>query len=123
VVVPHWGQEYTDAVTDEHRRIALRLLAAGADVILGSHSHWAGPIGFVDRRLVVYSMGDLVFDLEHDERTQQGIIVELTFAGPRLVQVELHPTLILDDSQPNLLEPDGGGLALLDAIARASGWR
>jgi hypothetical protein len=34
--------------------------------------------------------------------------------------VALHPTLILDDSQPNLLELDGGGSDLLDAIGRAS---
>jgi poly-gamma-glutamate synthesis protein (capsule biosynthesis protein) len=120
VVVPHWGSEYTDDATDEQRRIASRLVEAGADVILGSHSHWAGPLEFVDDHLVVYSVGDLVFDLEHDARTQQGVILDLTFAGPRRAQVELHPTLILDDSQPNLLERDGGGLDLLDAIARAS---
>lgn len=120
IVVPHWGREYTDVVTPEQRALAARLVRAGADVVLGSHSHWAGPLELVGGRPVVYSMGDLVFDLEHDERTQQGVIVELTFVGPRVVQVALHPTLILDDSQPNLLELDGGGWDLLDAIARAS---
>ena len=120
IVVPHWGREYTDAVTAEQRRVARGLVAAGADLVLGSHSHWAGPLELVSGRLVVYSLGDLVFDLQHDARTQQGVIAELTFAGRRLAQVELHPTLILAASQPNLLDPAGGGNALLRQIEAAS---
>ena len=120
VVVPHWGREYTDAVTAEQRRVARDLVAAGADLVLGSHSHWAGPLELIRGRLVVYSLGDLVFDLQHDARTQQGLIVEATFAGRHLAQVELHPTLILRASQPNLLEPTGGGNALLAEIEAAS---
>ena len=120
VVVPHWGREYTDSVTAEQRRIARALVAAGADLVLGSHSHWAGPLELIDGQLVVYSLGDLIFDLSHDERTQEGVIAELTFAGRRLVQVELHPTLILAGAQPNLLDPAGGGDGLLRAIRASS---
>jgi poly-gamma-glutamate synthesis protein (capsule biosynthesis protein) len=120
IVVPHWGREYTDAITAGQRRLGAALVGAGADVVLGSHSHWAGPLELVDGRLVVHSLGDLVFDLQHDARTQQGLIAELTFAGSRLAQVDLRPTLILDASQPNLLEPAGGGDALLRAIEEGS---
>ena len=120
IVVPHWGREYTDAVAPAVRRQAAALVRAGADLVLGSHSHWAGPLELVDGHLVVYSLGDLVFDLQHDARTQQALIVEVTFVGRRAAQVELHLTLILEASQPNLLEPRGGGDALLVAIRRAS---
>jgi poly-gamma-glutamate synthesis protein (capsule biosynthesis protein) len=120
IVVPHWGREYTDAVTTAQRRLARALVTAGADAVLGSHSHWAGPLELVRGRPVLYSLGDLVFDLQHDARTQQGIVAELTFVGRRVAQVELHPTLILNASQPNLLEPDGGGRTLLRAIEAAS---
>ena len=34
--------------------------------------------------------------------------------------LDLHPTLILAASQPNLLDPDGGGDALLRAIRASS---
>jgi poly-gamma-glutamate capsule biosynthesis protein CapA/YwtB (metallophosphatase superfamily) len=120
IVVPHWGREYTEAVAPAQRRLAAALVRAGADLVLGSHSHWAGPLELVDGHLVVYSLGDLVFDLQHDARTQQALIVEVTFVGRRAAQVELHPTLILEASQPNLLEPRRGGDALLQAIRRAS---
>ena len=95
-------------------------LADGTDLGLGSHSHWAGPLELIDGRLVVHSLGDLVFELLHDERTQEGVIAELTFVGPRLAQLELHPTLILGGVQPNLLDPAGGGNALLRAIRATS---
>jgi hypothetical protein len=44
----------------------------------------------------------------------------MTFVGAHLVQVELHPTLILGGVQPNLLDPAGGGNALLRAIRASS---
>jgi hypothetical protein len=47
-------------------------IAAGADLILGSHSHWVGPFEQITPgHFVFYSLGDLVFDWTHDERTQE----------------------------------------------------
>jgi poly-gamma-glutamate synthesis protein (capsule biosynthesis protein) len=121
VVLPHWGAEYTDRVTAQQRTFGREALEAGADMVLGNHSHWAGPIGIRSGdRLVVYSMGDLLFDLNHDERTQEAFLVETTFAGDRLVQVALHPTVIVDQAQLNLLAPAGGGSRLLRSVQAAS---
>ncbi|HYO42889.1 MAG TPA: CapA family protein [Candidatus Limnocylindrales bacterium] len=120
IVFPHWGAEYTDRLDGQQADLAPRILAAGADAVIGGHSHWAGPIRLVGNRLVVYSMGNLVFSLSHDARTQQGLLVELTFTGKQLAQVTLHPTLEVGSVQPNILTPAGGGTALLAAIQRAS---
>ncbi len=65
-------------------------------------------------------MGDLLFDLNHDERTQEGIMVEATFVGSDLVQVSLRPTVVVDNSQLNLLAASGGGDRLLRKIQTAS---
>ncbi len=66
VVSVHWGIEYQVAPTPEQRHWAQAALAAGADIILGHHSHVLGPIEQVQlngrRRLVAYSLGNLVFD-------------------------------------------------------------
>ncbi len=108
VVMPHWGIEYTDAVLPEELVDAQSMIDAGADLILGSHSHWFGPMQQVGvDHMVFYSLGDLVFDWTHDERTQESAVVDLTFSGRRLVQVDLHPTLIIE-GQPNLLSGDDG---------------
>ncbi len=122
VVMPHWGVEYTDRPTQSQRRQAAALIAAGADVILGSHPHWVGAMEAIDDGVVLYSLGDLIFDLTRSEQTEEGLIVELTFAGARLAQIDLHPTIQLDRSQPNLLEADDERL-MLERIRTASGDR
>jgi hypothetical protein len=43
-----------------------------------------------------------------------------SFVGRRLVQLDLHPTLMLDGAQPNLLDPAGDGAALLADVRTAS---
>jgi poly-gamma-glutamate synthesis protein (capsule biosynthesis protein) len=120
VVLPHWGVEYTAAPSVAERADARGLVAAGADLVLGSHSHWAGAAEWIEGHPVFYSMGDLVFALRQSTETLEGLVVEATFAGDRLVQVRLHATLILELVQPNLLDPAGDGAAVIDRMRRAS---
>jgi poly-gamma-glutamate synthesis protein (capsule biosynthesis protein) len=122
VVVPHWGVEYTDRPTALQRKQAAALITAGADVILGSHPHWAGAIEDVGKGVVLYSLGDFIFDLPRSEHTEEGLVAELTFTGRRLAQIDLHPTIELDRSQPNLLEPRDAQV-ILDRVRKASGDR
>ena len=120
IVFPHWGVEYTDALNAQQQSLGPALLRAGADAVLGGHSHWAGPIRVMGSKLVVYSMGDFIFDLMHDTRTQEGMLVELTFTGRHLSQVVLRPTVIVGAVQPGFLLPAYGGTRLLAAIRAAS---
>jgi Bacterial capsule synthesis protein PGA_cap len=120
IVVPHWGVEYTSNPTALQRSQAAALIGAGADVILGSHPHWAGALEAIGNGLVVYSMGDFIFDLPRSEQTDEGLIVELTFVGRRVVQIDIHPTIELDRSQPHLLDPARDGRVVLDRVRKAS---
>ncbi len=120
IVFPHWGVEYTDRLNAQQASLGPALLRAGADAVIGGHSHWAGPIRVMGSKLIVYSMGDFVFDLMHDTRTQEGILVELTFTGRHLAQVVLRPTLIVGAVQPGFLVASAGGSSLLARIRSAS---
>ncbi len=119
-VVPHWGTEYTTRVTPQQRRWARVMVRAGADIVLGAHSHVVGPIEFIDGVPVLYSLGDFLFDLPRFEETEEGVIVELTFQGDRLAQLELHPTVIVDRSQVALLEQAKDGQVVLQRMRAAS---
>jgi poly-gamma-glutamate synthesis protein (capsule biosynthesis protein) len=125
IVLTHWGVEYTARPTVEQRARARAILDAGADLIIGSHSHWAGAVGDASglgahgEGLTFFSLGDLVFDIDRSEETLEGLILELTFDGSRLVQVDLHPTLIVDLAQPNLLDV-ADAAQVLDRMRRAS---
>jgi len=120
IVLPHWGVEYRAAPTARQRAHAQRLVAAGTTVVLGSHSHWAGATELIDGRPVLYSLGNLIFDLTRSEETVEGVIVEITFVGARPTQVRLHPTVMVDLVQPNLLEAAGDGAVVIKRIRKAS---
>ena len=124
VVMPHWGTEYTYNISAYEKTDAAAFVAAGADLVLGSHSHWAGAIqsmaGPNGPAFIDYSMGDLLFNLNYDVATQEGVIVSLSFSGKRLAQVNLQPTVMIDGARVGLLSPSRDGQAVLDAIRAAS---
>ncbi len=133
IVFPHWGidatvQHVSDprSPTSSQRSLAADWLAAGADLILGSHSHFAGAIDDIDGHVVLYSLGNFIFDQDYWTDTSESFLPEMTFEGNRLVQLTLHPFVMRDQAQPNLLNPaTDDGAALLKAVRNAStglGW-
>jgi poly-gamma-glutamate capsule biosynthesis protein CapA/YwtB (metallophosphatase superfamily) len=121
IAFPHWGVEYSRTPTLRQRAKAARWVRHGADLVLGAHSHVAGAIEEIDGRPVLYSMGNFVFDQDWATFTMESLLVEATFHGDRLVQLRLHPLLIHDQSQPNLLDPRRDhGLRLLRQVRAAS---
>jgi len=67
IVALHWGAEYGDAPTQMQRSIATELSEAGADVIMGKHSHTVHPIEWHyredgTRALIMYSLGNFLAD-------------------------------------------------------------
>ncbi len=121
IMFPHWGVEYNRNPLPSQRRLAGDWVGAGADLIIGSHPHVPGAIEDIDGHVVIYSMGNFIFDQYWSTATMESIIPEMTFAGTRLVQLSLHPDIILDQAQPNLLDPArDDGRALMKAIRNAS---
>lgn len=120
IIMPHWGPEYVTSITTQQRRWARAMIRAGADAVLGAHSHVAGPIERVEGKPVLYSMGNLLFDLPRFEQTEEGVLAELTFDGARLAQLDLHPTVVVDQSRVMLLDPTADGRVVLRRMQAAS---
>jgi len=124
IVFPHWGVEYTRQPQPSMRRHAERWVKAGADLIVGAHSHVAGAIEDIGGSPVFYSLGNLVFDQHWSTNTMESALLEATFHGGTLIELRLRPYIIHDTSQPNLLDPARGeGRRLLRQVRAASaGW-
>ena len=65
IVSMHWGTENEFTPTAEQTRLAKLIADAGADVILGHHSHTIQPVEWVEgqgghRTLVTYSLGNFL---------------------------------------------------------------
>ena len=120
IVYPHWGVEYHAGPTAAQRALAKAMIDAGADLIIGNHVHWAAAMEIYKGKPIWYGLGNFVFDQTWSEPTQQGLLLELTFSGRRLVQARIHPLEILDSSQPNLLDPADGGNVVMSQVFGAS---
>jgi poly-gamma-glutamate capsule biosynthesis protein CapA/YwtB (metallophosphatase superfamily) len=62
IVSLHWGVEYKTVANSQQIGLAHALIDAGADLILGHHPHVVQGMEIYKDRLIVYSMGDFVFD-------------------------------------------------------------
>lgn len=63
VVIPfmHWGEEYVPE-NERQRKLAQSLIKAGASMVVGGHPHVTQGVEFYSDRLIVYSLGNFVFN-------------------------------------------------------------
>jgi len=101
IVMVHWGAEYTPRPTEIQKLIANNLVNAGADVIVGSHSHWVQPIDYINEKPVFYSLGNFVFDQPWSEETKKGLAVQLTFQNGKLINTDNLPIYMNSFAQPD----------------------
>jgi hypothetical protein len=120
IVFPHWGTEYDPTPFAGQRKLARAAIDAGADMVIGNHAHWAAGMELHAGKPIWYALGNFVFDQSWSEPTMEGITLELTFDGTRLVQVRMRPHLILDKAQPNFLDPAGSGAVVMGQVWAAS---
>ena len=120
IVFPHWGTEYKAQPFAAQRQLAKACIDAGADVVIGNHAHWAGAVEIYNGKPIWYALGNFVFDQTWSEPTMEGLTLELTFNGSRLVQTFMRPHIILDKAQPNFLDPAGDGSVVMNQVFNAS---
>ena len=75
VVSIHWGNEYQHTPTKRQRDIALALVAAGCDVLLGHHPHVLQPVEWLEasgrHALVAFSLGNFISNQDRMYRADQ----------------------------------------------------
>ena len=83
----HWGSEYDFTVSSTQDEITELLFKNGVDVILGSHSHFVGPMKMMDvettdgdkkQCFVAYSLGNFISSMTK-QYTQESVILNLEF--------------------------------------------
>ncbi|MGQ9927348.1 MAG: CapA family protein [Chloroflexaceae bacterium] len=81
VVLVHWGLEYTAEPGVRQRAWAARLVAAGADLVLGSHPHVLQPVETLTSAgrsgIVAYSLGNFLFDGPTNPALSSGAVLRV----------------------------------------------
>jgi poly-gamma-glutamate capsule biosynthesis protein CapA/YwtB (metallophosphatase superfamily) len=115
VVVPHWGQQYTHVAEPVQRRVAHRLVDAGADLVVGGHPHWVQGLERYRGVVIAHSLGNLVFDMDFMEQTMEGVALTATIRAGRVVGVRLTPYRLDSSFTPRPLR-GAAAKAVLDDV-------
>ncbi len=126
VVSMHTGTEYQEAPTELQVASAHAAIDAGASLVLGSHPHVLQGIERYRGGLIVYSLGNLVFDFDYIDRMYAGLPskmsgmlrVELSKTG--VVGCEFVPVIVGEaDGRPRAVS-GAGAAPVLDRMRRLS---
>lgn len=102
----HGGAEYQDAPSDLTRGFVKAVLEAGADAVLGHHPHVIQGVGWVARKPVFYSLGNLVFGARPEHPwTRYGMLARIRVGGGAAPSFAVCPYRI-DDFTPTLLRAE-----------------
>jgi hypothetical protein len=83
VVFLHWGQERTECPTANQKDLAPQLLAAGADIVVGSHAHRLLGAGRMGEGFVAYGLGNFIWFNESGPNGDTGVLL-VTATGRRI---------------------------------------
>lgn len=99
----HWGTEYFTGMNEHQRYLARVAIDSGADLVVGAHPHVIEPYEFYKGKLIVYSLGNFVFDYMDAEVVRRGHMLTLAIQKDRLVEWRLVDTHIGDWGEPRLV--------------------
>jgi hypothetical protein len=123
---PQWwgGAEYHDDLWPLQRQQLGWFDKAGCDHVIGAGTHVAGPMlvrnGPKGPNVVLACPGNYMFGQRWWQEVDEGVILDLSFSGTRLVNVRLRPYVMYLHARPSLLDPQGDGRYVLQRIFKYS---
>jgi len=101
IISLHWGDEFIDYPSPGQVKIAHEIIDAGANLILGHHSHTIQGIEQYKNGLIAYSLGSFVKDLWRKE-LRESIILKCELSIGRVEKYDIQPILINSRYQPGI---------------------
>ncbi len=74
IVMPHMGVEYESQADELRTNLFRKMIDYGADMVLADHPHWIQNSESYDGHLIVYSMGNFMFDQQAVETNRSAAI-------------------------------------------------
>ncbi len=114
IVLIHAGTEYATTPSPDQMAAARAAIDAGADLVVGHHAHVTQTVERYKQGLIVYGLGDALFDIPRPA-AMQGDLLRVHATRDGLSQVELWPFWIDGAIRPRLLD-DGEGAPTFSII-------
>jgi AmmeMemoRadiSam system protein B len=97
----YWGEEYETTGSDFQKKLAHKIIEAGADTAIGYHPHVVQDIEIYKNKLIFYSLGDFIFDQPLSKEIQDGLVVGIEIYDNKILY-RLFP-IENYQSQPSLM--------------------
>jgi len=108
IISMHAGTEYTNNPNQKQIEFAHTAIETGANLVIGHHPHVVQPVEYYKNGLIIYSLGNFIFDQMWSKETREGAIAKITFYDKEINKLELIPIKIYDYSQPRVLSEEEG---------------
>jgi poly-gamma-glutamate synthesis protein (capsule biosynthesis protein) len=115
IVSIHWGAEYQGGATERQKFLAQKFSEAGAALIWGHHPHVLQPAEWIrpptgsesweGSTLVLYSLGNALFDQGGLDDTRRSAMVEVRLDAKGVTGIQIFPFSI-DIVNSRIIQPD-----------------
>ena len=103
LVIPfmHWGWEDEPQPSERLREFSKRMLDAGADMVVGSHPHVTQGVEYYKGKLIVYSLGNFLFNSFDTPATTTGWVLKVRMNKAGMVDWQTRVARLDGDGVPH----------------------
>jgi poly-gamma-glutamate synthesis protein (capsule biosynthesis protein) len=98
VAMPHSGAEYKAAPDEIKTTFYRALIDGGADVVIGDHAHWIQNAEAYKGKLIMYSLGNFIFDQQFNAEVTRGAQLDMTVSVEAKDAKDLEAWLALGEA-------------------------
>ena len=102
IVTFHWGKEDNQYPNSKQSEMAHKAIEAGADLVIGHHPHVLQSIEIYNNKIILYSLGNFIFDNNTGKRSESAIF-SCDFNKNAITNYKLIPVRI-ENSRPVLAD-------------------
>jgi hypothetical protein len=77
IVMPHGGAEYTSKADQIKTSLYRQMIDLGADAVIGDHPHAVQNSEVWQKKLIIYSLGNFIFDQQGSQGVRQSLVMDL----------------------------------------------
>ncbi|MBI2453526.1 CapA family protein [Candidatus Peregrinibacteria bacterium] len=102
IVSFHFGTEYQTHSNTRQQELARASIDSGADLVIGHHPHLPQEIEYYKNGIIVYSLGNFIFDQTWSKATMKGLTIKITIENEKIVDLKEIPIKISSQFQTEL---------------------
>ncbi len=103
----HWGNEYVIWPSPSQIGLAHKLIGNGVNIIIGHHPHVVQPVEKYNGGIIIYSLGNFLFDMFWSKKVRTGILVDLILQDNKSIDYQVKNYMIKPDFTLDFINDTG----------------